>query len=153
MNRIWEFVQHSQTFLFRKGWPSLYHSLYETLKIWIQNYKILLLTKYTTKQYACVYPLHCWTWIFRYIYYWNWSQRTFFSSTAPVIYSLSPVLLESLEAVVPVLSSVMMPTWSWGCVPLLWSIALCSLSGVIPVDLPLICWSLFCLFKPTTEVL
>lgn len=63
VNRIWEFIQHSQTIFIQKRMTislsfSVWDSKDHNRKIWIQNYKILLLTKYTTKQYACVYPLH-----------------------------------------------------------------------------------------------
>lgn len=158
VNRTWEFIQHSQAFLFRKGWPSLYHSLYETLKITIERSGYKIIKSYHSlniqqNNYVWVYSLHLLNmdlqeYIFieiglREHYFFNCSCDLFPFSRAP----------KSLETVVRVLFSVVMPPCSWGCVHLLWSIALCSLSGVIPVDLPLICWSLFWLFKPTTEVL
>lgn len=63
VNRIWEFIQHSQAFLFRKGWPSLYHSLYKTLKITTERSGYKIIKSYhslNTQQnnYAWVYPLH-----------------------------------------------------------------------------------------------
>lgn len=157
VNRIWEFIQHSQAFLFRKGWPSLYHSLYETLKITTERSGYKIIKSYHSlniqqNNYAWVYPLHLLHMDLQEYIFIEIGLQHYFSSCSCDLFPFSSAP-ESLETVVRVLFSVGMPTCSWGCVHLLWSIALYSVSGVIPVDLPLICWSLCCPFKPTTGVL
>lgn len=122
-------------------------------KIWIQNYKILSFIKYTTKQLclSLFFTLveHGSSGIY---FYWNWSQRALFlqlflwslpflqcsriawDSSACAVFCHDATLFLRLCSS-PLVYCFVFLNWSNSSWPFL------------------ICWSLFCLFKPTTEVL